>query len=119
MANRKKELSEFGVYLSGLIDEAGMFKTDFYGSIGITRPYFYEILTGNPPPQETLEKMISSLEEKLGKDDKRRTKFFDLAAKCRDEIPADINDLIKAHPDKWSDIRDTLLKLLKNHDEEN
>lgn len=119
MANRKKGMSEFGEYLTELIKEAGMLKIDFYGKIGITRPYFYEILTGNPPPQETLEKMISFLEEKLGKDDKRRKKFFDLAAKCRDEIPADINDLIKAHPDKWSDIRETLLKLLNNYDEEN
>ena len=45
------------------------------------------------------------LEKKLPPDKSRRNTFFNLAAKCRQEIPADIVDLIKDHPDKWNEIR--------------
>lgn len=110
MAARKKEITEFGEFLVQMISEAKMFKSDFYDAVGINKPYFYEILTSNAPPQETLEKMMSVLEDKLGYDEKRRHTFYNLAAKSRQEIPADINDLIKSHPEEWGEIRTALLR---------
>lgn len=111
MAKRKKEISEFGEYLEQVIKDTGMFKSDFYTAVGIKKPYFYEILTGNPPPQDTLETIISVIEKELGPDERRRQMLYDLAAKCRKEIPADISDMIKAHPENWGAIRDVLSKL--------
>lgn len=111
MAKRRKEISEFGEFLEQMIKETGMFKSDFYAAVGIKKPYFYEILTGSPPPHETLEMIITVIEKKLGPDVQRRRKFYDLAAKCRKEIPADINDMIKAHPENWGTIREVLSKL--------
>lgn len=112
MARERKEKSEFGVYLVHAISDAKMVQSDFYAAVGITKPYFYDILTGTPPPWDTLEKMLNVLEENLPPDRSRRSTFFNLAAKCRQEIPADINELIKAHPDKWDSIRIALIQLL-------
>lgn len=112
MARERKEKTEFGLYLVQAIKDADMVQEEFYTAVGIKKPYFYDILTGNPPPQNTLEKMVSVLEEKLPQDDDRRSTFFNLAAKCRQEIPADINDLIKSHPEKWNEIRSSLTELL-------
>ena len=112
MAKRKKEISEFGEYLEQMIKETGMFKSDFYAAVGIKKPYFYEILTGSPPPQDTLETMIVVIEKELGPDEKRRRKFYDLAAKCRQEIPSDIGEMINAHPESWEAIRTALTTLL-------
>ena len=111
MAKRKKEISEFGEYLVQVIEDANMFKSDFYTAVGIKKPYFYEILTNSPPPQDTLEAIISVIEDKLGPNEQRRRKLYDLAAKCRKEIPADINDMIKAQPENWEIIRRALMQL--------
>lgn len=111
MAKRKKEISEFGEYLEQVIKDTGMFKSDFYAAVGIKKPYFYEILTGSPPPQDTLETIISVIEKELGPDEQRRRKLYDLAAKCRKEIPADISDMIKAQPENWEAIRVALAQL--------
>ena len=114
MARERKEKSEFGAYLAQAISDAKMVQSDFYTAVGIKKPYFYDILTGktNPPPRETLEKMLDVLEEKLPADDHRRSTFFNLAAKCRQEIPVDINDLIRDHPEQWDNIRRELTKML-------
>lgn len=111
MAKRKKEMTEFGEYLVGLIKETKMFKSDFYLAVGINKPYFYEMLSGNAPPQETLEAMIAVIENTLGYDEQRRHKLYDLAAKCRQEIPADINEWILKRPDDWETIRTVLFSL--------
>ncbi len=111
MAKRKKEISEFGEYLVQVIEDTNMFKSDFYTAVGIKKPYFYEILTNSPPPQDTLEAIISVIEDKLGPNEQRRHKLYDLAAKCRKEIPADINDMIKAQPENWEMIRSALMHL--------
>ena len=111
MAKRKKEISQFGEYLEQVIKETGMFKSDFYAAVGIKKPYFYEILTGSPPPQDTLETIISVIEKEIGPDEQRRRKLYDLAARCRKEIPADISDMIKSHPENWGAIREALSKL--------
>ena len=112
MAKRKKEISEFGEFLEQVIEKAGMFKSDFYGAVGIKKPYFYEILTGSPPPRETLDTIIAVIEKELGPDEQRRQKIYDLAAKYREDIPADIKDMIKSHPENWGAIREALSKLI-------
>lgn len=115
MARERKEKSEFGTYLAGAISEANMVQSDFYTAVGIKKPYFYDILTGktNPPPRDTLEKMLDVLEKSLPPDENRRSYFFNLAAKGRKEIPVDINDLIKAHPERWDDIRIKLFQMFE------
>lgn len=110
MAHRKKDFSEFGEYLDSLISESGMFKSDFYENVGINRPYFYQILRSGSPSQETLESMISELSKTQNFDDNKKQTLYDLAAKSRNEIPVDIAELIKAHPDDWNKIREILKK---------
>ena len=111
MAKRKKETTEFGEYLVELIEEAQMFKSDFYLAVGINKPYFYEMLSSNAPPPDTLETMIEVIEARLGEDECRRHKLYDLAARCRQEIPADINEWIIKHPGDWENIRTALFNL--------
>lgn len=114
MARGRKIKSEFGVYLVQAIKDANMIQEEFYTAAGITKPYFYDILTGTPPPRDTLEKMLGVLDKKLPPDDRRRNTFFNLAAKCRQEIPVDINDLIRANPNEWNNIRTVLKQMLSN-----
>ena len=115
MARERKGKSEFGAFLVNAIKEATMVQSDFYMAVGIAKPYFYDILSGktNPPPLDTLEKMLEVLEERLPVDQARRSMFFNLAAICREEIPADIDDMIKKNPEKWDGIREMLTKLLE------
>lgn len=96
----------FGDYLRTLIKQAGMTQTQFYTSLGITKPYFYDILSGrvSPPPPELQFKSI----EILGTDGDARTLFFDLAAKDRGEVPADIARWINTHPSMIKDIRNSM-----------
>ena len=95
MGKRKKDLSEFGEFLVAEICKAGMSKVDFCTAVGINKPYFYEILAGTPPSQEILEKMLEVLDANLLTEDKIKSNdLFDKAAKCRQEIPTDIKDLI-------------------------
>ena len=60
----------------------------FYTELGITKPYFYDILKGkvNPPPPEKQFKIIKILKPKS----KIREEFFELAAMERNEMPADL-----------------------------
>ena len=64
---RERKKSEFGKYLAQLIKDAGMTQCDFYSEAEIARPYFYDMLSGrtNPPPRETLERMLDVLEKRL------------------------------------------------------
>lgn len=113
MGKRKKKLSEFGEFLVVEIYKAGMSKIDFCTAVGINKPYFYENLAGTPPSQEILEKMFEVLDANLPAADKiQPNDLFDKAAKCRQEIPADINDLIRVHPDQWNNIRTVLKEML-------
>ena len=114
MAREHKNRSDFGIYLAGAIKSAGMSQYDFYTKAEITKPYFYDIMAGktNPPPRETLERMLDVLNLYLPEDPARRNTLFDLAAKCRQEIPVDITDLIKEHPEQWNDIRKMLNDML-------
>ena len=113
MAGRKKAKTEFGLYLVQAIKDAKMVQEDFYTAVGITKPYFYDILTGSPPPQKILEKMLEILNQKLPADETRRSTFFDMAARCRNEIPIDISEMIMSHPDSWCEIRTVLTELFR------
>ena len=50
MGRGRREKSEFGTYLVQAIKDANMVQEEFYTAVGIKKPYFYDILTGSPPP---------------------------------------------------------------------
>ena len=120
MARDRKQKSEFGEYLAKLIKDAGMSQFDFYSEARIAKPYFYDMLSGrtNPPPRETLERMMDVLEKQLPPDEKRRTEFINRAAISRGEIPCDISDMILKHPECWDSLRTTLQDMLNERDKE-
>ena len=97
----------FGNFLRDQIAQAQMTQSAFYCAVGITKPYFYDILSGKtkPPPLDIQIRMIEELEKMLGAEESRRDTFFNVAARGRQEIPADITDLIYSHPDKWDIVR--------------
>ena len=74
--------------LSEMLNEYDKSHTAFYTELGIKKPYFYDILKGkvNPPPPEKQFKIIKILNPKP----KIREEFFELAAKERNEMPADL-----------------------------
>lgn len=100
----------FGNYLRKMIKQAGMTQFDFYTAVEIAKPYFYDILSGkiNPPPPDMQYKMLKCLDL----DEKQRNEFLNLAAKGRNEIPADIAKLITDNTEKLDEIRKTLKDLL-------
>jgi predicted transcriptional regulator len=114
MAQKRKPKSEFGKQLTELIKAAEMSQYDFYSEAKIAKPYFYDIISGrtSPPPRETLERMMDVLEKRLPPDKKRRTDFINCAAIYRDEIPCDISDMIRQHPECWDALRNTLQTLI-------
>lgn len=107
MATDKKA---FGNFLREMISQTKISQAAFYEAVGITKPYFYDILSGkvNPPPPDVQYKML----ENLKVDDKQRKKFLNLAAEGRSEIPADIAKLITDNPRQLEKIRTTLTALL-------
>ncbi len=114
MTRERKKKSEFGESLTQMIKEADMSQYDFYNEVGITKPYFYDMLSGrtNPPPRETLERMLDVLEKRLPPNKTRRTDFINRAAISRGEIPCDINDILIQHPELWDELRITLNDML-------
>ncbi len=115
MAKERKK-SEFGEYLSQLIKNAGMSQYEFYTEAGITKPYFYDMLSGrtNPPPRETLERMVKVLEKHLLQDNNLRIELLNCAAKFRNEIPYDISETILEHPEIWNKLRESLSPIVKS-----
>lgn len=107
-----KDRSAFGNYLREMIKKANMSQTAFYTAVEITRPYFYDILSGkaNPPPPEMQYKMLKH----LNPTEEEQRKFLNLAAQGRNEIPADIAQLILEYQDDLDKIRETLNTLLNN-----
>lgn len=104
----KRQKTAFGEFLVQEIKRAGMSQEAFYIAVGIAKPTFYGLITAAPPPADLQYRMLSVLEEKTGKDPIRRNKLLDLAAQDRNEIPADIDALIKADPKQWDQIRTAL-----------
>lgn len=104
----------FGCFLKELIKQYNMTQTAFYLEVGITKPYYYDIVSGkvNPPPPEIQYRMLEVLD---GISNEQRNTFLNLAAKGRGEIPADIARLISEHPQNLEEIRITLMQLLAEH----
>ena len=105
-----KDKKAFGNFLREMIKQTGISQSAFYSAVGITKPYFYDILSGkvNPPPPDVQYKML----ENLNLDEQQRNEFLNLAAEGRGEVPADIAKLIADHPAKLAIIRETLTSLL-------
>lgn len=110
MAKRKK--SEFGEFLVQEIKKADMSQESFYKAIGIAKPYFYDLLNSAPPPPEIQKKMLSVLEDKTGIEINRRNRLLNLAAQGRNEIPADIEQIIKSNVNDWDYIREILTGMM-------
>lgn len=79
--------------LAQMIKEANLSNIKFYTTLGIKKPYFYDILSGkvNPPPPERQFAMLKL----LNPTEEQRNLFFDLAAQERNEVPADIAEILK------------------------
>lgn len=107
----KRQKTAFGQYLVDQIKAAGMSQELFYTKVGITKPYFYDLLN-SAPPADVQRKMVAVLDEQTSPNAERQRKLFDLAAQEREEIPADIEALIKADVKKWDKIRSALSKAL-------
>ena len=105
-----KDKKAFGNFLREMIKRTGMSQSAFYSAVDITKPYFYDILSGkvNPPPPDVQYKML----ENLNLDEQQHNEFLNLAAEGRGEVPADIAKLIADHPAKLAIIRETLTTLL-------
>lgn len=99
--------------LAQMIKEANLSNVKFYTSLGIKKPYFYDILSGkvNPPPPERQFAMLRLLNPTK----EQRELFFDLAAQERNEVPADIAETLK-NKDLRRKLRNSIdyEKLLKN-----
>jgi len=105
----------FGEYLKQLIKEAGLTQSNFYTRLGIRRPYFYDIVSRrvNPPPPHLQFKALDILQA----GENARELFFDLAAKERGELPADITQMVAENPDAIVSIRRSLRKAKKTKTE--
>lgn len=98
----------FGELLKQLIKEQNMTQYEFYTQLGIKKPYFYDIISGkvNPPPPPLQIRAMDILQA----DEETRIAFYDLAAKSRNELPADIALEVFGDPVIFNDIR----ALIKN-----
>ena len=105
-----KDKKAFGNFLREMIKQTGISQSAFYSAVEITKPYFYDILSGkvNPPPPNIQYKMLDHLEV----NEQQRNEFLNLAAEGRGEVPADIARLIADHPLELDKIRSTLTTLL-------
>ena len=108
-----QEISSFGEFLKALIQAAGMTQHQFYTALGIKKPYFYDILSGrtNPPPSELQFRAVKILQA----DEKTKKRFFDLAARERGEIPADIAEWIAEDPHAVKRIRNEMKQTKKRY----
>lgn len=101
--------------LAQMIKEAKLSNIKFYTALGIKKPYFYDILSGkvNPPPPDRQIAMLQLLNPKP----EQIPLFFDLAAQERNEVPADIAEILK-DKELCSKLRKNInyKKLLKNGD---
>lgn len=96
--------SEYGEILTRLIKDKKMTQEVFYKKLGITKPYFYEIVSGkiNPPPPDTQIKILRI----LNPTDADKEKLMDIAARARKELPADIMIYLENKSNGLQKIRD-------------
>ena len=109
-----EEEQQFGVLLKRLIKEAGLTQEAFYKEAGIAKPYFYNILKGSPPPPVQQRKFMELLHPSPG--DAQR--FYDLSARLRNELPADIQLAVAASPALVGSIRSLIETMKEEHDHE-
>ncbi len=109
---KRRQKSAFGEFLVVQIKNADLSQEEFYNSVGIKKPYFYDLLTATPPPIDLQNRMLAVLDGKSGKNEERTRRFYDLAAKGRNEIPGDIVKMITDNPQKIGEIRTELISLL-------
>lgn len=97
----------FGNFLKELIKDTGRSQSDFYQELGIKKAYFYDIVGGrtNPPPHELQIKAMEILDVTQAD----RIVFYDLAAKERGDVPADITKWINDDPNAKTKIRKIML----------
>lgn len=99
------ECFEFGKYLRSVRQAKGISIRQLAKEVDKTPTYLSDIENGHnkPPEKELLETII----QKLNLDDSPRVKstLFDLAAKERNDIPADVKDYIMSNH--------TLLKIIR------
>ena len=59
-----KDKAAFGNFLREVIKQSGISQATFYSAVGITKPYFYDILSGKikPPPPDIQYKMLEKLD---------------------------------------------------------
>ncbi len=101
----------FGEALKELVKKEGITQLRFYTQAGIGKPYFYDILSGKvcPPPADVQMRMMSVL-TKISKEEK--SLLFDIAARERKEVPADIAKMLFDNPKDMSSVRKVLEALL-------
>lgn len=106
----------FGKFLREMISQTKISQVAFYEAVGITKPYFYDILSGkvNPPPPDIQYRML----ENLTVNEKQQKQLLNLAAEGRGEIPADIAKLITDNPRQLEKIRAALTALLAKQRQE-
>lgn len=97
------EVVRFGELLKKLIKESGMTNSKFYGTLRITKPYFYDIIKSRvkPPPLEMQCKMLKV----LNVSDENKKMFFQIAGYERNEVPGDIAYYLKKNPQMAEEIR--------------
>ena len=102
---------KFGELLKQFIKKEGITQQKFYEAVGIGKPYFYDILSGKvcPPPAEVQMRMVRAL-KKISVVDKNL--LFDIAARERKEVPADIAKMLFDHPNDIASVRKVLEALL-------
>ena len=104
----KRQRTELGKLIVQLIKAKKMTQCKFYEKLGISKPFFYDILAGAEAPNIEMQyRMLDILEPK----EKEREKFFDLCAIQRNDIPADIYNYIKENPSKHSKLRKMIYEL--------
>ena len=104
-----RDKQAFGNFLREMIKKRGISQSAFYSAVEITKPYFYDILSGKvkPPPPDIQYRML----EHLALDAREQNEFLNLAAEGRGEIPADIAKMIAEHSGELDEIRAALKAL--------
>ena len=82
----------FGQLLDEMISESEYSNREFYEKLKIKKVYFYDIIKGRmkPPPADKQIEIVKILNPSTSK----RNLLFELAAKERNEFPADLNAYI-------------------------
>lgn len=103
--NLISENTEFGQYLRSVRQAKKISIRQLAKAVNKTPTYISDIEKGNnkPPERELLDKIISVLQ--LDDFQKVRNKLYDLAAKERNDVPADIKEYLMEN--------ETILKIIR------